>query len=464
MRALRVRWVGIAAGLMFCPGPATAQPGAAPPLTLQDAVAQAVAHYPAVRAAAAQVAAATASAAVARDAYLPRADLLWQTNRSTRNNISSLLLPQSVISGISGPVSAENADSIWNNAGGVLVAWEPIDFGYRSRMVRAADSARHAAGADEALTKLQVGAAAGDAFFSVLAANEAVRAAAAGVERARVLFDVVNARVQSGLRPGADGARAQAEVAAADAAAARAEQTAAVARAELARWLGTTPDQVAIESAPFLRLPDIGDTNANLATHPRLEAQAARLDGAKASESAAARTYVPRLFVDATAFARGAGAGANGAIGGIDGFDLTARNWAVGLNLTFPLLDAPVLRQRHALELARAEEATARLEQTRQDLNADFAKAQAALVAARRVATLTPAQVDAARAAEEQARARYGSGLGSIAEVAETERLLTDAEISNALAVLSVWRAQLGLAAARGDLAPLLAAAPTGGR
>ena len=458
-------WIGAVLVAALWPTAAIAQTSAAGPLTLQAAVAQAVARYPAVRAAAAQVTAASASAAVARDAYLPRADLLWQTNRSTRNNISSLLLPQPVIAGISGPVSPETADSIWNNAAGVLVAWEPLDFGYRSGLVRAADASRKAAGADEALTKLQVATAAAEAFFAVLAADEAVRAAKAGIERGRVLFDVVNARAQAGLRPGAEAARAQAELAAAESSEARAEQAAAVARAELARWLGVTPEQIAIQPGPFLQLPPVAPVAMAAIDHPRALAQTARVDAAKASESAASRAYVPRFFVDATMFARGAGAAANGAIGGINGFDLTARNWAFGINVTFPLLDAPVLHQRYAIEVAREQEASARLEQIRQDLDGELAKARATLIAAQRVAALTPAQVDAARAAEEQATARYRSGLGGIADVADTERLLTDAEISNALAVLGVWRAQLGVAAATGDLSPLLSVqAGPGGR
>src|SRR4051812_29649579 len=81
------------------------------PLTLQQVVARATERYPAIRAAAAQVSAAAASAAVSRDAYLPRADLVWQTNRSTRNNISGLLFPQPVVSGISGPVSPDTNQS-----------------------------------------------------------------------------------------------------------------------------------------------------------------------------------------------------------------------------------------------------------------------------------------------------------------------------------------------------------------
>ncbi len=65
-------------------------------------------------------------------------------------------------------------------------------------------------------------------------------------------------------------------------------------------------------------------------------------------------------------------------------------------------------------------------------------------------------QVAAARAATQQADARYRSGLGTIDEVAEAQRLLTQAEIDDALARLGVWRGLLGVAAAAGDLQPFI--------
>src|SRR6266540_2523448 len=82
-------------------GSATAQQT---PLTLEQAVSQALDKYPAVRASIEQVSAAAAGINLARTVYLPRADFLGQLNRATRNNVSGLLLPQQVISPISGPV------------------------------------------------------------------------------------------------------------------------------------------------------------------------------------------------------------------------------------------------------------------------------------------------------------------------------------------------------------------------
>src|SRR5207245_1474122 len=82
--------------------------------------------------------------------------------------------------------------------------------------------------------------------------------------------------------------------------------------------------------------------------------------------------------------------------------------------------------------------------------NPQYRRAQAALSAARQIAQNTPIQLRAARAGEQQAMARYKSGLTSIVELAEAERLLAQAEIDDALARLNIWRAQLAVAAATG--------------
>jgi len=108
-------------------------------LTLDEAVDFALKHYPAVRASLERSTAAQAGVGLARTAYLPRADALWQTNRATDNNISGLLLPQSVIAPISGPVPATaSGRSAWGSAVGLLFTWEPLDFGYRGAKVDAA--------------------------------------------------------------------------------------------------------------------------------------------------------------------------------------------------------------------------------------------------------------------------------------------------------------------------------------
>ena len=128
----------------------------------------------------------------------------------------------------------------------------------------------------------------------------------------------------------------------------------------------------------------------------------------------------------------------------------------MGLNITFPALDRPAIQARQEIELHRQLAETARYDRLLIDLNALLDRSRTILESARRVARNTPIQLDAARAVESQATARYQAGLATVLEVADAQRLLTQAEIEDSLAKLNVWRGLLSVAVSGGDLQPFL--------
>jgi len=90
--------------------------------TLVEVVDFALKSYPAVRASLERANAAREGIDLARTNYLPRAEMLWQANRATRNNVFGLLLPQSVIPSMSGPVLATTSgQGVWGSAEGTRV-------------------------------------------------------------------------------------------------------------------------------------------------------------------------------------------------------------------------------------------------------------------------------------------------------------------------------------------------------
>src|SRR5215813_7064242 len=98
--------------------------------TLEQAVDFALKNYPAVRVAMERASAAQSGIGVAQTSYLPRADALWQNNRASRNNILGLLLPNSTIPSVTGPVlPTTSSQGAWGTAGGLLFSWEAFDFG-----------------------------------------------------------------------------------------------------------------------------------------------------------------------------------------------------------------------------------------------------------------------------------------------------------------------------------------------
>lgn len=431
-------------------------------LTVADAVKMAVGNYPAVRVSQEQMNAAGAGIRLARTAYLPRVDAVGQVNRATRNNVFGMLLPQTVVPSISGPVlHTNNLGTAWGSAVGMLVSWEPFDFGQRRTSVEAAAARRSQTEAAVRRTQFEVAVAAADAYLTLAAAMQTVRAAEAGVTRAEAVNRVTRAQVEAQLRPGADASRAEAETAAAKTQLIQAEQAVAVARATVAQFVGGEPEAIALRGNALAELPpDKSPRGTETSANPVALEQGAAVEQAKAQLRALARLYFPRFQLQASAYARGTGAEIDGRLlGGANGLAPSVQNYGLGFTVTFPVFELASIRARQEAQSAVVRSEAARGEQIAAELKARMNRAVAALEGARRVAENVPAQVTAARAAGQQATARYEAGLGNISEVADAQRLLTQAEIDEALARLGVWRGLLGVAAAAGDLDPFIAEA-----
>src|SRR6202040_3915778 len=208
-----LKWIAVAIVVLLTLGPITVAQSPKV-LTLEEAVDFALKHYPAVRASLERASAARAGVGLARTSYLPRADMLWQTNRATDNNITGLLLPQSVIAPITGAVTLSPSNqSAWGSAAGLLFSWEPFDFGYRAAKVDAARAVRNRANAESSLTRLDVAVATVNAYLTVLATEQTVQAARADIQRRETFQKAVRVLVDNQLRAGADASRADAELA-----------------------------------------------------------------------------------------------------------------------------------------------------------------------------------------------------------------------------------------------------------
>jgi outer membrane protein len=437
-------------------------PPAATVLTLVQAVESALKNYPSIRVSQEQVNAAAAEIQLARTAYLPRIDTLALVNRATRNNVFGMLLPQTVIPSMSGPVvGSNNLGTVWGSAVGALVSWEPFDFGLRQANVAAASAARKQSEAEVRRTQFEVAVATADAYLTLVAAQETVRAAQAGVDRAEVVLRTTNALVNSQLRPGADASRADAELAAARTQLIQADEAAGVAQATVAQFVGVDAERISVSARALLEPPPQRTVAPfDAAANPLALEQSAVVERTRAQLRALERSYFPRFYLQGAAYSRGTGAELDGRrLGGLNGLAPNFQDYAVGFSVNFPVMDFESLRAREAAQSADIRAEVARGQQIAIDLRAQWNRAVAALEGSRRIAANTPVQVMAARTATEQATARYQSGLGTIDQVAEAQRLLTQAEIDDALARLAVWRALLGMASAAGDIQPFVAEA-----
>ncbi|HYO83323.1 MAG TPA: TolC family protein, partial [Bryobacteraceae bacterium] len=280
------------------------------------------------------------------------------------------------------------------------------------------------------------------------------------VERSRELQRVTDALVTAELRPGAESSLAQAEQAAAQAQLIRARQAVAETKATLSALTGTDAQMLRISAQNLLVSPEPPQASADLASNPAAREATAAANESEARLRALDRTYFPRFTVQGTTYARGTGAQPDGRLlGGVHGLGPNVQNWALGFTATFPVFDYAGIRARKSAETARLDADRARYDQVLLDLKSRRDRALAAYEGAVQVSQTTPLAVTAARAAMQQATARYQSGLGTALEVADTQRRLAQSEIDDSLARLAIWRARLAIFAAEGDITPLVAAA-----
>jgi outer membrane protein TolC len=273
-----------------------------------------------------------------------------------------------------------------------------------------------------------------------------------------VFTETISTLVENELRPGADLSLARAELARARSELIRAEELRERSRVSLAEWLGRAGERVEVDAAELLKSSPAseGAPPEEEGAHPLADLGKAERDAARARRDVAAGAYRPKVDVLGALYGRGTGAALDGSFeGGSAGLWPERTNWAVGLAVRFPLLDFAT-RQETKVQDYLEEAAEARYERAVERVASELGRARIHLDSARRITENTPAELEAALALQVQARARYDSGLAAVLEVAEAERILRRAETEDAVARLDLWRARFEVAAAEGDLNPVL--------
>ncbi len=429
-------------------------------LTLNSVVEDAAKNYPAIQISQEELNAAGARIQLARTAYLPRVDALAQFNRGTRNNVFGSLLPQGIIPSMSGPViGTNNGGSVWGSATGVLINWQPFDFGTRSASVRAAQAGRDRAFAANLRTQLEVETASADAYLSVIASLQTQKAAQTAVVNWETLRQSIHALAAAELRPGADESRVNAEKAAAANQLALAQQAVDSSLATLRKFQSSPARSHGTDQKLLTKAPEAMGKDAPFAadSNPLMAERKATTAENEAELKALERSWAPQFNLEGSAYARGTGAETNGQrLSGANGMAPTVGNYIVGVNITFPVMDFASIHAKASTQASLAKAAKANEDLTASNLREQFEQALAELRATETIAQNTPVQLQAAETALDQATARYKAGIVAIDDVAQTQRLLVQADIDNSIARLNVWRAFLKLQYIRGDLQPFL--------
>ncbi len=410
--------------LAASPAPAAA-PDADGPLTLEQAVATALAHQPQLQSARAQTRAAKARAAEGNAALLPQVGL---TAGASRGGSPDPLGPGS---------STSNSFSLGLRASQTLFdtgAWYGASSG-RSAAAAQAETER--------ATRLSVVLAVRTAWFQAAAARDLVAVAKETLANREAHLAQVKGFVEVGTRPEIDLAQARADRANAVVQLIGAENGFATAHAQLNQAMGVAASTdyplAAAEPAP---LPgEEGSIDAllaeALANRPDVAARARLRDAQVATLQSTRSTFLPAVAAGGTVGEAG------------PAVDETRRSWSAGLTLTWSLLSGGGGAARVSEAQATLDALDADDEAFRQAIRLQLEQARLAVRSARASVEASAEVVVNTRDLLRLAEARYQAGLGNAIE-------LSDAQVAVTNAAAQEVQARFTLATARAQLAEAL--------
>jgi NodT family efflux transporter outer membrane factor (OMF) lipoprotein len=321
-----------------------------------------------------------------------------------------------------GAVDAFPDQEFWD--AGVRASWELDVFGRLRRSLRGQGELASAADEDRRDVQVVVSARVARAYFELRGAQDQLAVARRNADNQRGTLEVTRNRLEAGRGSALDSERAQAQLSATLAVIPALEARIAAAQYRIGVLSGRPPAEVAAElngDAAPLALPEapvVERPDSLVRRRPDVRSAERRMAASSAFVGAAKADYLPR-------FALGATAGYTGAT--FDSFGNTGtRRYTFGPVVSWPALD--IGRVRAGVDAARAQEseARARYEQT---VLRSMEEVETSLVAYKKALERLEHLEDAAAASEraaELARLRYTEGASDFLQVLDAERTLLE--------------------------------------
>lgn len=387
----------------------------APPLTLADAEARAIANHPRVVAARNE---ATAQTAVTREAGSFR----YPTLVGNLTGADALANSRIAAGALNNPI-IDNRFST-----GIMVNQLITDFGRTGNLIASASLHAQASALDVSATEQDIELAVADAYFAALSAQAVLGVAADTVRTRQAVVDQITALVQNLQKTDVDLSFANVDLGGAQLLLVQAQNDFLARQADLGTAMGERGDQIyplidpaaGTAQAPPALDPLIG---AALAGRPDLSSARLVRDAARRLEAAEADLERPTI-----SFAGAAG------VTPVHQNNLTNRYAAAGVNLSIPVFNGFLFGAERSEAQARADAEDQRVREVEDQVAHDVRVAWLQASAAFQRIALTDQIVAQAVEGLTLAQARYDNGLGSIVELSQAQLNATQARVAQASA------------------------------
>lgn len=430
--------------------------------SLQQVLEEADSNFPALKAYKADQEAAAYSVRSAKTARLPAVSVQHQYTFSTGNNVDGSFFPNygTAFAPSGGTAPVNIYQGIFGSLTSVTADWQFFNFGKVKAAVNAAESVADEREAAYVNALFQHRVRVADTYLTLLVGQKITEARSRIVDRTLTLKKVVDAAVRSGIKAPVDTALVNATVAGAGISLIDARRNVRFYQLRLAELTGTSYDSLRADSLMFFSiLPSMPGQSRPAGTHPLLLHSEAERNRLALQAASTQKSWLPSISLVGYGFARGSGNSNQDGTMYTDfghGTRYQVYNYLVGLSTRWNVTDIARLRYNYKADLYQVEKAGHLLENMRLRLETEAKDADTQLDLSLQQARLTPVQLEAARRAYRQTRARYESGLTDLTTLTQSITLLNQAELDHYVSAGNAWRSLLMKAAARGDLSLFL--------
>jgi outer membrane protein TolC len=282
---------------------------------------------------------------VRTEAYLPQMQFNYQVNGGTDNSLAGSILPIGINPSVSGGItSANNAQMATGSFVTLYSQYELFDFGLKRARINNANSF-----VDLQNTVLQKDAYSVTnevcrLYFQLLKYKFKSAADSENVQHYADVLTVIRALTGSGLKPGSDSSLASAELSAAKVLYTQTLGNVQAVKQQLAYLTGVPARTIEADTSAlrsfYPEKPDASLMSDSLSQNPFIDYINRQKDVFVTNQSVINRSYLPKLFIAAGAWARGSSIQYNNNFEALnEGFGYQRYNYLAGFSLTYDLFN-----------------------------------------------------------------------------------------------------------------------------
>ncbi|MCC6288492.1 MAG: TolC family protein [Chitinophagaceae bacterium] len=421
-------------------------------ISLKDAVQLSIERYPLLTSNKLEAEAAAKRVDVVKYSKMPSIDVSYQAGFGTANNLIGIFYPNGILP-MSGPPSLNNRyDPGTGSAASLLLNWQAITFGQRNAEINTSIAEANTKKSEWQQSLFQHKINVISIYLDLLLSYDVVSIHQKNIERTQTNLNQSRILTNAGTKPGVDTALFLSELAKAKIDLLNAQKQLQINQLLLQQLIICNALPAPTDTSFLSFLPvKASDTDTSFSNVPIMKTGQNRLLLSQSKEQLLKKSYLPKLNVWATGFARGSAFQASGDIKTWDGLGLNRYNYGAGLQIAFPIMKYGEVRRQLQQQQLISKAAQEKLADSKLVLNTQRNVANAAFNSNMAISTETENQLASGRYAFGAMQMRYNTGLVSFADLMQAQFNLLKAELDVRKAHWDAWKALLLQTAINGD-------------